>query len=820
MMAPFVQFPYKSNHMALQKKKTVKINTNNFFKDETIVDYDTTDEFGDLLIPAFLQHSYLHGNPPIKSLRSWQHQLLSSPEWEDRKNCVAVAPTSGGKTLIAEVAIAQLLEDEPYSKAIYTLPFVALAAEKTSEFEMKFHSFSVRPFYKTVGRGDFYRGSIGICTYEKAHSLLNSAIKGKYDHKIKLVIIDEVHMISDDSRGVALESLIMKLRSMKSPPRIIALTATLNQPDAENLAKKIGGFSFFSTQKNSNIRKYISAPGGELYSINKGLQLLFQAKSIKEDHDFLIPMVRVNLLKSQNATVLIFVNTRNDTKRIATFLLNHLNDQIDGLRQLTSPLQSIVTLRNELVHELAKSPAGLDPFLSKCILSGIACHHAGLLLEERKVIEKGMRNGSLSVVVATTTLSAGINIRSVSRVIIYSPYRKVNGKKMILSESLFAQMAGRCGRTEELQGDVITISRSQNETNEIFQHVSKPLPSIITVLSKNEQIDTYILQALSFGFASDFFTLKTFLKSSFNDTDEVVIKNSIHRLFQLNMIEDEKKCHPTNLGMAVSSANLSIEDGIDLNLSTNKLMAQICLLDDLHLIFLCTPSRTGVLLPSFKEEIWEEIFEKHSHVIGLITGKSIDQLRLIIVKSFSGYGEGIDPKERPLFEKIYGACVLSSLIEEIEIHLIEKKFKIDRGSIQMLQSSSSMFSGQATKFCEVMGFHPLAAALRQFTKRITFAVKSDIIDLMSIPSMRREIARSIFNHGYQTLSDVHSLSAEEIASMIPTGTDALSSDDAYEIASQIAGESNTLAEQLAILEDLEEKATWNKIKFSDSEDDF
>lgn len=807
--------------MALQKKKVIKQITPNFHKEEAIIDYDTTDEFGDLLIPAFLQHIYLHADPPITALRDWQHQLLASQNWEEKKNCVAVAPTSGGKTLIAEVAIAQLLEDEPFSKAIYTLPFVALAAEKTTEFEAKFQSFSVRPFYKNVGRGDFYRGSIGICTYEKAHSIINSAIKGHYDHKIKLVVIDEVHMISDDSRGVALESLIMKLRSMKSPPRIITLTATLNQADADNLANKIGGFSFFSTQKNSNIRKYISVPGGELFRINDDkLQRIYQAKSIKEDNDFLIPMVRTNLLKSRNATVLIFVNTRNDTKRVATFLMNHINDEIDGLKKIPSPPNSVSTLRKELVHDLAKSPAGVDPILSKCFLSGIGFHHAGLLLEERKVIEKGMRNGSLSIVIATTTLSAGINIRSVSRVIIYSPYRKVNGKKTILAESLFAQMAGRCGRVEQLAGDVITISRSQYETKEIFEHVCKPLPSIVTVLSTTEQIDTYVLQALSFGFATDIYTLKKFLQSSFNETEDVVIKDSINRLIRVNMIENEKKCIPTTLGIAVSSANLSIEDGIDLNEATNKLMASVCLIDDLHLIYLCTPSRTGIPLPSFKEEIWEEIFESHIHVIGLITGKTIQQLRLMIIRSFSGYGDEIGPKERPVFEKIFGACVLSNLIEESPIQYVEKKYKIDRGSIQMLQSSSSMFSGQATKFCEVMGFHPLAAALKQFTKRITYGVKNDIIDLMSIPSMRREIARSIFDHGYSTLNDLHTLSPEEIASMIPTDGDGLNNDDLIEIASQIAGESSTLAEQLAIIEDLEEQATWKKIQFSDSENEF
>jgi superfamily II helicase len=110
------------------------------------IDYQMTDEMGDLLIPAFLQHSYLTDPAPIQVLRPWQRNLLQCPEWEAGQNCVAVAPTSGSKTLIAEVAIGQLLEQDPRAKAIYSLPFVALAAEKCDDFQRRFPQYSVQPF--------------------------------------------------------------------------------------------------------------------------------------------------------------------------------------------------------------------------------------------------------------------------------------------------------------------------------------------------------------------------------------------------------------------------------------------------------------------------------------------------------------------------------------------------------------------------------------------------------------------------------------------------------------------------------------------------
>ena len=206
------------------------------------IDYDTTDEMGDLLIPAFLQHAYIHSDPPILKLHQWQNEILQSKFWLNKNNIVVVAPTSGGKTLIAEVAIAQILEEEPYAKCIYALPFVALASEKYNDFNERFKGFKICPYFQNVGGDDFARGSIGICTYERAHSLLNSAIRSGYDKKIKLVVIDEAHMIGDESRGNVAESLFMKLMSMRKPPQIIALTATLNEQDAKKLANCIHGF--------------------------------------------------------------------------------------------------------------------------------------------------------------------------------------------------------------------------------------------------------------------------------------------------------------------------------------------------------------------------------------------------------------------------------------------------------------------------------------------------------------------------------------------------------------------------------------------------
>ena len=95
-----------------------------------------------------------------------------------------------------------------------------------------------------VGGNDFHRGQIAVCTFEKAHSIINSALTGGYANQIKLIIIDEVHMIGDEFRGPVIEALIVKAMLMKNNPRIIGMTATVNQKDAIRLSKWINGFPF------------------------------------------------------------------------------------------------------------------------------------------------------------------------------------------------------------------------------------------------------------------------------------------------------------------------------------------------------------------------------------------------------------------------------------------------------------------------------------------------------------------------------------------------------------------------------------------------
>ena len=71
----------------------------------------------------------------VEKLYSWQCDCLRRPGVLGGKNLVYCAPTSGGKTLVAEILMIRRMLAEPTQKALFVLPFVSMVSEKSAHFE-------------------------------------------------------------------------------------------------------------------------------------------------------------------------------------------------------------------------------------------------------------------------------------------------------------------------------------------------------------------------------------------------------------------------------------------------------------------------------------------------------------------------------------------------------------------------------------------------------------------------------------------------------------------------------------------------------------
>ena len=184
-----------------------------------------------LPLPDFFKKQYVHFQhlTPIQE-KAVEANLLQS------RSLLICAPTASGKTLIASMAIANILGK---GKAIYLVPLKALASEKGKEYQRLLQRTSYK---STIATGDIDSDSgylahydLLILTTEKLDSLLRHKVS--WIQEVKTVIIDEIHLLNDPSRGPTLEIVLTLLKEIINP-QIIGLSATIGNP--QDLAQWLG----------------------------------------------------------------------------------------------------------------------------------------------------------------------------------------------------------------------------------------------------------------------------------------------------------------------------------------------------------------------------------------------------------------------------------------------------------------------------------------------------------------------------------------------------------------------------------------------------
>lgn len=165
----------------------------------------------------------------VDELRPCQEKAVRQGLFENR-NLVVCTPTASGKTLIAEmISVKKILEN--YGKAVYIVPLKALATEKYNDFRSRYgHLVRIA---LAIGELDRPGQSLQdydmiICTSEKLDSLIRHQAGWLRD--IATVIVDEIHLLNDLSRGPTLEILITMLRKLLKKVQIIGLSATIGNP--------------------------------------------------------------------------------------------------------------------------------------------------------------------------------------------------------------------------------------------------------------------------------------------------------------------------------------------------------------------------------------------------------------------------------------------------------------------------------------------------------------------------------------------------------------------------------------------------------------
>ena len=263
---------------------------------------------------------------------------------------------------------------------------------------------------------------IAVCTIEKANSLINKLMESKKICDLCCVVVDEMHLIGDLSRGYLLELLLTKLKYLTANSdtaiQIIGMSATL--PNLHMLASWLNAHLYFTTFRPVPLAEHIKIGNRILNSFGKEVSVVANFGDIKGDEEGIIPLC-VETIKDGNS-VLIFCPTKNWCEKlsetIANFFIqnptgicfNKTSSEID-VKSPGFPLISKVLIE-DVIEQLKRTQVGLDKMLEKVVRQGLAYHHAGLTFDERDILEGAFRRGVLRVLVATSTLSSGIFFKS------------------------------------------------------------------------------------------------------------------------------------------------------------------------------------------------------------------------------------------------------------------------------------------------------------------------------------------------------------------------------------------------------------------------
>lgn len=145
---------------------------------------------------------------------------MNLPAIHKRKNLIYALPTSGGKTLVAEILmLRELLCRE--RNVLFILPYVSIVQEKVSAMSPFAIALDFIVDEYTAGKGKCppqpqrKRRSLFVASIEKGAVLMDSLIDAQRAHEIGMVVVDELHLIGERGRGATLEAFLTKVMFLK-----------------------------------------------------------------------------------------------------------------------------------------------------------------------------------------------------------------------------------------------------------------------------------------------------------------------------------------------------------------------------------------------------------------------------------------------------------------------------------------------------------------------------------------------------------------------------------------------------------------------------
>jgi ATP-dependent RNA helicase HelY len=390
------------------------------------------------------------------------------------------APTSSGKTMVAEYAIFRALKDG--AKILYTTPLKALSNQKYHDFVRSYGEAAVG---LVTGENNINDDApVVVMTTEILRNLIYED-PGRLD-LVRYVVLDEVHYIDDFPRGSVWEEIVIQA---PKTIKLVGLSATIGNYGeiAEWMAENRGGMeTVFHDVRPVELKMWLSINNRflQLFKGDGGIDQRTWTKAAQEEeasyrvgryrglpsNDLLhvVPELRAGDM----LPAIYFIFSRRGCREALQRCAYH---EID----LTTPAEKeaidrVVAERLEGLVDKDEETLFRRMADARLLRRGLAEHHAGLLPYHKEMVEELFQRGLIKVVFATETLSLGINMPA--RAVVVSSFTKFDGVNFsTLTTGELTQLMGRAGRRGiDVIGHGVILKEADVEIGTIYEVAMGP----------------------------------------------------------------------------------------------------------------------------------------------------------------------------------------------------------------------------------------------------------------------------------------------------------------------------------------------------------
>ena len=393
------------------------------------------------------------------SITDVQYDALSAGVAQG-KSMICVAPTSTGKTLIGIWALLSWLGGGHGRRSVYLVTHRALANQKFEEFCKSFGDshFSGDLSCIVLASGDAVvdgNGSLPpdpinapllVATYEKYLAMLaGSGVRGSMTGSV--IVCDEVQIIGDAARGRSVEVLLTLLKRA-GWGQLIALSAVLDTKDATSMSDWLGVKLIRSPAREKHLKYECRTSTGihsfdtEMPAVGVQVQRLTTAPALNT-----ADICRELMAQQGNKPVVVFCMVKERVYDLAASLAGiSIGTAATTSQPLLPGLDEDTTAARELSVMMARR---------------VAFHTADLRESERRIVETALEQREVDVVVATSTLAAGVNFPLGA--VIFDSWKRWDSREraqLPIPASEFHNMAGRAGRmgSGHIAGRVVYVA--------------------------------------------------------------------------------------------------------------------------------------------------------------------------------------------------------------------------------------------------------------------------------------------------------------------------------------------------------------------------